>query len=166
MVNDLWLPRGYELADGSEIRALLHSGDEWQIFDTNGSSNILLIRPKLARRWIENGLLGESLLGDVSFGTEIFLTLSSHSKYILTPVENGKSPKSKVDALAFAYALKASRTLCDDASFHDAVYVEKYSRLLPVWTLAPHVDDEVVLGTWITGGGSHISGILPAHLLT
>jgi SpoVK/Ycf46/Vps4 family AAA+-type ATPase len=30
--------------------------------------------------------------------------------------------------------------------------VEQYSRLLPVWTLTPHVDDEVVLGTWITGG--------------
>jgi cell division protease FtsH len=30
--------------------------------------------------------------------------------------------------------------------------VEQYSRLLPAWTLTPHVDDEVVLGTWITGG--------------
>ena len=40
MENDLWLPKGYELPDGSKIRSLLYSGDEWQIFDTNGSNNI------------------------------------------------------------------------------------------------------------------------------
>ena len=152
MAKDLWLPKGYKLPDGSKIRSLLYSGDEWQIFDTNGSSNILLTRPELARRWTEGGFLDEDLLGEISFGTKTIRSLSSHKKYTLAPVENGKSPESKVDALAFAFALKESRKLLEDVSFHDAVYVEQYSRLLPVWTLTPHVDDEVVLGTWITGG--------------
>jgi len=152
MVKDLWLPRGYELPDGSKIRSLLYSGDEWQIFDTNGSNNILLTRPELARRWPESGFLDESMLEEISFGIKTFRSLSSHNKYTLAPVENGKSPESKVDALAFAFALKESRKLSKDVSFHDAVYVEQYSRLLPAWTLTPHVDDEVVLGTWITGG--------------
>ena len=152
MAKDLWLPKGFELPDGSKIRSLLYSGDEWQIFDTNGSNNILLTRPELAQKWDEFGFLDESLFGDVAFGTESFRSLSSHKKYTLTAVENGKSPESKVDALAFAFALKESRKLSEDASFHDAVYVEQYSRLLPAWTLTPHVDDEVVLGTWITGG--------------
>ncbi len=152
MAKDLWLPKGHELPDGSKIRSLLYSGDEWQIFDTNGSSNILLTRPELARRWTQSGFLDDSLLGEVSFGTESFLSLSSHKKYNLAPVDNGKSPESKVDALAFAFALKESRKLSEDASFHDSIYVEQYSRLLPTWTLTPHLDDEVVLGTWITGG--------------
>ena len=152
MAKDLWLPKGYKLPDGSKLRSLLYSGDEWQIFDTTGSSNILLTRPELARRWSEGGFLDESLLEEVSFGTRTFLSLSSHKKYTLASVENGKSPESKVDALAFAYALKESRKLSEGVSFHDAVYVEQYSRLLPAWTLTPHVDDEVVLGTWITGG--------------
>jgi len=152
MPKDLWLPKRYELPDGSKIRTLIYSGDEWQIFDTNGSSNILLTRPDLARRWTESGFIDESLLREVSFGTESFLTLSSNKKYTLVPVDNGKSPESKVDALAFAFTLKESRKLSEDASFHDSIYVEQYSRLLPVWTLTPHVDDEVVLGTWITGG--------------
>lgn len=152
MAKDLWLPKGYELPGGSKIRSLLYSGDEWQIFDTNGSNNILLTRAELARKWNEYGFIDESLFRDVSFGTESFWSLSSHKKYILTPVENGKSPESKVDALAFAFALKESRKLSEEASFHDAIYVEQYSRLLPAWTLTPHVDDEVVLGTWITGG--------------
>lgn len=152
MAKDLWLPKGYELPEGSKIRSLIYSGDEWQIFDTNGSNNILLTRQELVRKWNENGFLDESLFWDVSFGTESFRSMSSHKKYAMTPVENSKSPESKVDALAFAFALKESRKLSEEVSFHDAVYVEQYSRLLPAWTLTPHVDDEVVLGTWITGG--------------
>jgi len=152
MAKDLWLSKGYELPDGSKVRSLLYSGDEWQIFDTNGSNNILLVRPELAQKWNELGFLDEALFEDVAFGGESFRSMSSHKKYALTPVENGKSPESKVDAMAFAFTLKESRKLSEDASFHDAVYVEQYSRLLPAWTLTPHVDDEVVLGTWITGG--------------
>ena len=152
MAKDLWLPKGCNLPDGSKIRSLLYFGDKWQIFDTTGSSNILLTRSELAERWCEGGFLDESLLKEVSFGSNTFQSLSSHKKYTLAPVENGKSPESKLDALAFAFALKESRKLSMDVSFHDAVYVEQYSRLLPTWTLTPYVDDEVVLGTWITGG--------------
>lgn len=68
MAKDLWLPKGFELPDGSKIRSLLYSGDEWQIFDTNGSNNILLTRPELARKWDEFGFLSESLFEDVAFG--------------------------------------------------------------------------------------------------
>ena len=152
MAKDIWLPKGYELSDGFKIRSLLFSGDGWQIFDTNGANNILLICPELAHKWNETGFLGESLFWDASFGNKSFRVLSSQKKYTLSPVENGTSPDSKVDALAFALALKESRKLSMDASFHDAIYVEQYSRLLPTWTLTPYVNDEVVLGTWITGG--------------
>lgn len=152
MVKGLWLPKGYELLDGSKIQSLIYFGDEWQIFDTNGSNNILVMCSKLMKKWNDCGFIDESLFVEASFGTESFSSLSSHKKYVLAPVENGKSPESKVDALAFAAALKVSRKLSKDASFHDAIYVEQYSRLLPTWTLTPHVDDEVVLGTWITGG--------------
>jgi cell division protease FtsH len=152
MARDLWLPKGYQLPDGSKIRALLYSGDEWQIFDTNASKNILLTRPELAQKWNESGFLDEPLFGEILFGAESFRSFSSHIDYTLAPVENGRSPASKVDALAFAFSLKESRKLSVDVSFHDAIYVEQYSRLLPTWTLTPKLDDEVVLGTWITGG--------------
>lgn len=152
MAKDLWLPKGYELQGGSKIRSLLYSGDEWQIFDTNSSNNILLARPELAKKWVDSGFLEESLFVVVAFGNESFRCLTSHKKYTLSAVENGKSPETKLDALAFAFALKASRRLTEDASFHDAVYVEQYSIMLPTWTPTQHVADEVVLGTWITGG--------------
>ncbi len=152
MAKDLWLPKGYGLPDGSKIRSLLYSGDDWQIFDTNGSSNIMLTLPELTKKWDEFGFLQESLFGDVSFGNQSYRSFTCHKKYSLKPVENSNSPETKVDAIAFAVALKESRKLSGDASFHDAIYVEQYSRLLPTWTLSPQVDDEMVLGTWITGG--------------
>lgn len=152
MVKDLWLPKGHTLADGSRIRSLLFSGDEWQILDTNGSENILIARPELAQKWSVAGFLDESLLGDISFGTLAFRSLNSHKRFALSPVESGQFLESKVDAIAFSLALRESRKVNGDVSFHDAVYVEQFSRLLPAWTLTPHVEDEVVLGTLITGG--------------
>lgn len=152
MAKDLWLPKGFELPDGSKVRALLCAADKWQIFDTNGSNNILLTHSELVQKWDEFGFLNEALFEVIPFGGETFRLLSSHKRYALTAVDNGKTPESKVDALAFAFALKESRKLLEDASFHDAVYIEQYSRLLPVWTLTPYVKDEVVLGTWLTGG--------------
>ena len=89
MENDLWLPKGYDLPDGTKIRSLLYSGDDWQIFDTNGSNNILVTRPELMRKWNDCGYLDESLFTEISSGTESFSSLSSHKKYSLTPVENG-----------------------------------------------------------------------------
>jgi len=152
MAKDLWLHKGYKLADGSKIRSLLFSGNDWQIFDTHGASNILLARPELAQKWWETGLLDKSQLGNITFSAASYRSLSSHKKYAMEPVESGKSFERKVDAIAFSLALKESRKISNDASFHDAIYVEQYSRLLPTWTLTPHVEDEVVLGTWITGG--------------
>lgn len=152
MIKDLWLPMGYDLPNGTKIRGLLYGGEEWQIFKTTESKICLLVQPTLVKKWGEHGFLDVFLFEDVYFGNKSFGFLSSPKNYILAPVENGKSPESKVDAIAFASALKESRKCNDEASFHDAVYVEQYSRLLPVWTLTPHVDDDVVLGTWITGG--------------
>ena len=152
MAKDLWLPKEYTLTDGTKIRSLLFSGEDWQIFDTNGRGNILLSRPELAQKWFDAGFLDESLLGEITFGATSFRYLNSHNKYALAPVGRGKSPENKVDAIAFSLAIKESRKVSADASFHDAVYVEQYSRLLPTWTLTPRVEDEMVLGTWLTGG--------------
>ena len=131
MAKDLWLPRGYELADGSKIHLLLYSGEDWQIFDTQGAGNVLIARPELATRWCNIGLLDESLLGEIRFGSDLFRSLSSPRKYFLVPVNSGKCPESKVDAMAFSVALKESRKLTAEPSFHDSIFVEQYSRLLP-----------------------------------
>ncbi|RZT98269.1 ATPase family protein associated with various cellular activities (AAA) [Advenella incenata] len=152
MAKDFWLPRGHGLPDGSKIRSLLYFGEEWQILDTTGPSNILIARQELVQNWNEIGLLAESVFVKVSTDCGLLYCLSSPKKYVLAPVVNGKSPENKLEVLAFALAIKESRKFSDSISFHNAVYVEQYSRLLPTSTLIPHVIDEVVLGTWMSGG--------------
>ena len=108
MTNDVWLPKGYTLEDESKIRSLLHSGDDWQVFNTDGLNNILLARPELVQKWEKTGFLDNSFFCEIVFGTKSFWSLLSHKKYALEPVENGKSPENKVDALAFALAIAFS----------------------------------------------------------
>jgi len=152
MTKDPWLPKGYALHDGSKIHSLLMSGEEWQIYESRGSGNILIVLPKLAKKWIDAGFIDESLLIDIPFGEATYFSLITRKKYALEPVESGNTPDSKMDAIAFSLALKESRKISGNESFHDAIYVEQYSRLLPTWTLTPQMDDEMVLGLWITGG--------------
>lgn len=152
MAKELWLSKGYVLADGSKIRSQIFCGEEWQICDTNGANNILIVMPRLAERWFEAGFLEKSLFETLCVGSNCYQTLMSNKEFMLSPVEGGKSPNSKTDAIAFGQALRDSRTKSRDVSFHDSLYVEQYSRLLPTWTLTPHISDKEVLGTWISGG--------------
>ena len=152
MAKDAWLPRSHKLADGSRVYSLLFTGVDWQIFDRKPGGTILVVRPALAQRWCEVGLLDKGLLGTLSFGAESYRTLGSDGSHALVPLNSDHSPSNKVDAMAFSIALKESRRLSGDVSLHDALYVEQYSRVLPTWTLTPAVADDVVLGTWLTGG--------------
>ena len=77
MAHDVWLPKGYMLPGRIKIRSLLYTGDNWQIFATDGLSNILLVRPKLAEKWSTSGLLDAAVFGRVPFGNEIFWSILS-----------------------------------------------------------------------------------------
>ena len=154
IMMDVWLPKGYSLIDGSKIKSMKFSGEAWQIYETDGSCNILVTCSELGHKWCELGFLDASMVSEIMFGAVSFLSISSSKKYALIPVESDESPNSKVDAIAFSLALRESRKISCETSFHDAIYLEQFSRLLPTWTLTPTVEDEVVLGTWLTGGVS------------
>ena len=152
MTKDPWLPKGYTLPDGSKTHSLLMSGEKWQIYECSDSGKLLIALPKLGNKWIDSGLIEESLLIDIPFGEATYSSLTSRKGFALEALESANAPDSKMDAIAFSLALKESRRISSNVSFHDAVYVDQYSRLLPTWTLTPQMDDEMVLGIWITGG--------------
>ena len=152
MKKDLWLPKGFQLSDGSAITTVLLSGEDWQIYETDGTNNVLLVKPCLQQKWVKLRLLEDALFANVDFGKTSLKALSSPKTYQLATLDGNISMPSKVDAMAFALALRSSRACSPDVSFHDAIYVEQYSKLLPTWTLTSFVEDDVVLGTWITGG--------------
>jgi hypothetical protein len=77
--------------------------------------------------------------------------LVSPSKYQLCPLEALATPQTRGDGLAFAYALKSTREVFPLGSLENGIFLEQYSKILPIVDSNGDSDD-VVLGKWISGG--------------
>ena len=154
MLNERWFPLNYVLPDGYKLGRLLYSGSEWQVYCLDVENSILIVRSHLANRWVESKLIPDTILEFVLFGNEDFRAICSGPGKRLEPVYQNKSPNTKADGLSFALSLRETRKISAEILLHDAIYVERYSRLLPTWTVSEASADEVVLGRWLTGGMS------------
>jgi cell division protease FtsH len=152
LVRNAWLPKGYELPGGLRTVAVLHYGNDWQLLAVEDGARALVVRNLLAQRWIEADLIEDGVLTHFSFGSAAYLSLVSRPEHMLAPVADCRSPNTKAEALAFAQALKATRAADPDNALQDAIYAEAISRLLPTYSCETAAGDDVVLGTWLTGG--------------
>ncbi len=152
MVLDPWLPVGFTLPDGVSTRAALAEGQDWQIYETAPEGRVLVAREELARSWVERGLLEAGALTPLRFGEESFSVLASDSRHLLAPVDMSPRFRDANEALAFSVALRETRKRDTTSNLQGAVYVERLSRLLPVLSTGPGVEDDLVLGTWLSGG--------------
>lgn len=152
MALDAWLPVGYKLPDGAKSRIVLFEGTGWQILETQGNGRALIAREELTQRWIESGLLEPGSLAIFDFGDQRLCSISCGTSQVLCPVSEGKSPNTKNEALSFSLAFQATREIDKESPLQDALYVEKISRLLPTYSISPRIDDDIVLGYWLTGG--------------
>ena len=152
MALDAWLPIGFKLPDGAKVRAVLFEGSDWQIYETMGGGRALVARDALVQHWLESGLVDEGTLDASRFGDRQLRSISSAPSQMLCPVNEGKSPDNKSEALSFALALKATRDIDVESPLQDALYIEKITRLLPTYSISSRAGDDVVLGHWLTGG--------------
>lgn len=154
MTLDAWLPIGFKLPDGAESRIALFGGPNWQILETQGDGRALVAHKDLGGRWLDSGLIDPGSLSLFDFGERRLWAISCGPSQVLCPVADGKSPDTKTEALAFALALKATRSVDAETPLQDALYVERISRLLPTYSISSRAEDDVVLGYWLTGGAS------------
>ena len=154
MTLDAWLPIGHKLSDGSTTRSALYEGASWQILKTEGKGRALIVHERLANRWIGSGLLDAGVLHPFSFGEQRWCFITCGSSQVLSPISEGESPDTKSEALAFALALKATRSIDKETALQDGIYVEKISRILPTYSISSRTNDDVVLGYWLTGGAN------------
>lgn len=154
MALDAWLPIGFKLPDGAEVRTALFEGADWQIYETMGGGRALIALDTLAQHWMDAGLIEEGTLAAPQFGERQLRSISSAPSQALCPISQGKSPDNKSEALSFALALKATRDIDAEAPLQDALYVEKITRLLPTYSISARTGDDVVLGYWLTGGAN------------
>lgn len=152
MPIETWLPSGHKLPGAAITRMAIYGGSNWQIIRTQGNGHALLVTPELAQRWFDAGLVSPDQFGHLSFGSLQLLCLTCDTGQALFPVDCGPSPNTKAEALSFALALKASREIDAQCAFQDAIYIEKITRLLPTYGITQRTDDDLVLGTWLSGG--------------
>lgn len=152
MLIDSWFPVGFQFPDGANAKMALAEGADWQIYESENNSRVLVATDKLAERWMEQGLIEKGSFHKFKFGKNEFYALSSSKDHVLCPVDKCHSPKDKAEAISFADAFKTTRAIDSKTSLHDAIYVERYSRLLPTYSITNPVNDDVVFGFWLSGG--------------
>ena len=152
MLQEFRFPIGFEFPDGQKYKKVVHSEVNFQIVETENGTRYLVATEYLSDIWLERGLIGVHSLSNFSFGEKLFRLISAGVDYRMSLVSDAESSFSKVDALAFALALKETRGVDKDVPLQDAIYVEKLSRLLPTFSLTTAVSDDILLGTWLTGG--------------
>ncbi len=152
MTIESWLPIGFELPDGASCGRALHSDTNWLIVDTRGGGCALVVKTDLVAKWVDSGLIEDGAFREFSFGDENYREVSCGASQLLAPLADCRSPKDKNEALAFAMSMKATREIDPETPLQDALYIEKFSRLLPSYGITSHTEDDFVLGYWLTGG--------------
>lgn len=149
---DPWLPIGFEIARDARVAGVVAAGIDWQICALSHGGRALLAAPPLADRWEVCGLLDAGATSKLTFGDRTFTAIEAGPNYTLGVVSSCRSPNNKVEALAFAAAIKATRSFDKDSSLQGGVYVERLSRILPTYESDDQADDAMILGSWLTGG--------------
>lgn len=152
MAIDPWLPRGYTPKAGTVLQRCLLAEDRWQIYDTPNNGRVLVAEAGLAAQWLEHELLTATEQDGFAYGSQRYVLVQGGRGYRLEPVDDAGTPDDFTDCQAFVVAVAETRKRLPDVGFHDAVYVERLSRLLPCFTPAPKTDDATLVGFWITGG--------------
>ena len=155
-----WIAPGHLLADGTRAGRLLHAGEHWQILAGTDGERLLLAVPELAERWAADGLLTAAQLPCVRLdGIGDVALLKGGEELTLALVSACERPLRMADALSFAAGLRATRGLLPTVSLADAVFCERYSRLLPVQAAGETSSaasgpqsDLLLLGAFLTGG--------------
>lgn len=152
MAKDRWFPQRHRLPGDVRLGRLLFAGNDWQIYQIDQDTSALIVKSALIERWIASDLLSDAVMFPFTFGSDGFGVVTSGAGQQLAPINESGSPQNKTDALSFAISLHQTRILEPTAPLQDAIFIERYSRLLPTWTVSESVEDDTVLGSWLTGG--------------
>lgn len=147
-----WLPIGFEIEGGILTKKVLQQGNSWQITSASDNGRVLFATPNLYEKWVSLSIIDKDDFRQIKFGDDSFYYFYSRAEYTLMSIESVGVSRIKSDAISFAYALKKTRESNGDVPFQDSIYLESISRLLPTFSISTPVEDDVILGYWLTGG--------------
>ena len=145
-----WLERGTEICPGSKIRNLYSYGMKWQLYSTNTTSVVIAARKEQVETWIKLYSLPENVFKALD-APEIMVFVES-GEYVLATLKNG--PFSiRPDSIETLF-LSFNRLVAAHPAVHcsQAIYLERYSLLLPTDECDPQIPNDIALGTWVSHG--------------
>jgi len=152
MYIDAWLPLGFSPKKELLLQRCVAGEDSWQIYETTSRGKALVVNSVLANKWLSDDFIKPGIMYEFSFGKNLYFLLEGGRGYRLESVDEAAPPDEYSECQAFVTSLAASRKIEPSISFHDGIYVERISRILPCYTPAPNTDDEVIAGFWMTAG--------------
>ena len=147
-----WFPRNYKLIADIIIKKIVFSGDNWQIYACADGSSVLIAKSVLANYWCCAGYITPTLLQKHFFGRDEYRFLHSQADMFLAPITFNQDFITYEDGKSFATALAASRKVDPDISLAGGIFVERYSKILPVKQENKNEPDDILLGRWLSRG--------------
>ena len=149
---NLWFPIGYKITNEYKYKKPKYESESWQIIEYDNYS-FLIVKKELFSKWKKDDLFEDYMYSEFFYSDEFYYFIESDNENLLRPVEKTLSFTDDNDAISFSLALNKTREkIGKDISLHDGIFLEKYSLILPVYSLLEIVNDDYVLGNWITGG--------------
>lgn len=154
MYTDPIFPLKYELVSGVKTGPILSTGSDWQIIKSTGlAKKVLVVSLDLSEKWLDVGLLDNAQIEHVQFGDKRYDLILSDDR-ILAPTFACPEPNDKFEAVGFATAMRRTRQKEKNAKLSGGIYCEKYAVILPVPFTEEILTDDVLLGSYLSGGVS------------
>lgn len=154
MYTDPIFPLKYELVSGVKTGPILSVGSDWQIIKSTGlAKKVLVVSLDLSEKWLDVGLLDNAQIEHVQFGDKRYDLILSDDR-ILAPTFVCPEPNDKFEAVGFATAMRRTRQKEKNAKLSGGIYCEKYAVILPVPFTEEILTDDVLLGSYLSGGVS------------
>ena len=140
----LWFPIGYRITDKVQYKKPNYESKLWQILEYE-NNNLLIVNSELFDKWEIDNLLEDYMYNEFSFEDSIFYFIKSDKENLIRPIMETLNYVNDNDVLSFSIALNKTREkIGTDISLHDGIFLEKYSLILPIYSISEFVEDEYV----------------------
>lgn len=134
------------------MKKLLSKGEAWQIYLSQSEAKVLIVTNELHEFWKSLGLIDKSYFKHFLFNETPYFSFISDTEYELANITEIRDFVTPEEGLSYAISLKETRKIIPDTSLKNGIFVEQISRILPMLNEIEPISDEIILGTWLTGG--------------
>ena len=143
--DSLLFPEDYKLSCGIVISSYEDGSDKWELYTSkDGEHYILAVNSELHDKWIQSELLKSEDFQEIHLGQiSVFLIFSKISQKI-TRINSIRNVGSATFANAIFSAFINTRSHDIDSNLRDGIYIEKFSLILPTYSLISKVSDKAL----------------------